>query len=201
MKALVIGGTGDIGKAVVKELKNKKADVIVVGHSSGDIKLDITQPESIQEMYKAVGSVDAIICAPASKIPKKPITKMTKQDYINGIQNKLLGQIDVVLTGIEYLNDNGSFTLTSGVLNRDFIPGGSCIAMVNSALEGFVESASLELPRGLRMNIVSPKLLESSAEKHQSLLIGFETVPDSLVAKNYLKSVYGIINAKIIRMN
>ena len=201
MKALVIGGTGDIGKAVVKELQKKKAEVIVVGHSSGDIKLDITQSESIQEMYKKAGSVDAVICAPGSKIPIKPITKMTKRDYVTGMQTKLLGQIDVVLIGIEYLNDNGSFTLTSGILNEDLIPGGSCIAMVNSALEGFVESASLELPRGLRMNIVSPKLLESSKEKYQSLLIGFETVPDSLVAINYLKCVYGIINAKIVKMS
>ena len=70
----------------------------------------------------------------------------------------------------------------------------------NSALEGFVTSAALELPRGLRLNIVSPKLLESSKEKFQPLLTGFDTVPDAVAAQAYLKCIYGILNATIVKV-
>lgn len=201
MKVLVIGGTGSIGKAVVQALYRENVEVIIAGHSSGDIKLDITKSESIKQMYEKVGPVDAVICAVGGNIPIKPVTEITKDDYIQGIQEKLLGQIDVVLIGIKYLNEKGSFTVTTGVLNKELIPGGSCLAMINSALESFVESASLEMPKGLRLNAVSPTLLESSQQKYSSTLKGFQSVPDSLVALSYLKCVYGIINGKVLKIH
>lgn len=36
-----------------------------------------------------------------------------------GLSDKVMGQINVALVGLNYLNDNGSITLTSGVLDRD----------------------------------------------------------------------------------
>ncbi|MCH9620711.1 MAG: hypothetical protein S4CHLAM20_01120 [Chlamydiia bacterium] len=201
MKVLVVGGTGDIGKAVVKSLKTHDCEVIVAGHSSGDIQVDITNSESIKEMYKSVPSLDALICTPGGKIPLKTVDEMTKQDFLDGMASKLFGQLDLVLTGMHYLNDGGSFTLTTGILNIELIPKGSCIATINSGIEGFVSSASLELPKNLRVNAVSPKLLESSAEKYKTALKGFEAVPDSSIANLYLKSIFGILNGKTIYLS
>ena len=70
---LVIGGTGDLGKAVVKELNQKQANIIIASRSGGDIQFDITQTDSIKEMYRRVGKLDAVVCTPGAKIPIKPV--------------------------------------------------------------------------------------------------------------------------------
>lgn len=200
MRVLVIGGTGDIGNAIVQELKQRDVEVLTVGHSSGDIQVDIVSSDSIKKMYETAGPIDAVVCTTGKGIPLKPITEMNKEDFLRGIQAKLLGQIDVVLTGLQYLNEKGSFTLTTGILNEDFIPKGCCIAMINSAIEGFVCSGSLELPRNMRLNAVSPKLVEESIDKYKGFLVGFDSVPAKQVALAYLKSIYGIINGKILKI-
>jgi NAD(P)-dependent dehydrogenase (short-subunit alcohol dehydrogenase family) len=58
--------------------------------------------------------------------------------------------------GYEFLRDGGSFTLTSGKTGRQPIPGSSAYSTVNSAIEGFVRGAALDLPRGIRINAVCP---------------------------------------------
>ncbi len=80
-----------------------------------------------------------------------------------GIRDKLMGQVNLVLIGRDYANDSGSFTLTGGLLSHDPIRFGACISLVNGALDSFVRAAAIELPRGLRINAVSPGLLEESA--------------------------------------
>ncbi len=182
------------------ELKQKNTEVLSVGYSSGDIQVDIASTDSIKKMYEKAGPLDAVVCATGKGIPLKPITEMTKEDYLKGIEAKLLGQIDVVFTGLKYLNERGSFTLTSGILNEEFIPKGSCIAMINSAVEGFVRSGALELPKGMRLNVVSPKLVESSIDKYREFLVGFDSIPTKQVALAYLKSIFGILNGKILKV-
>ncbi len=199
MRALIIGGSGDIGKAIVKELKKRDVEVLTVGYSSGDIQVDITSTDSIKKMYENAGQIDAVVVATGRGIPLKPITEMSKEDYLQGSQGKLLGQIDVVLTGLQYLNEGGSFTLTTGILNKELIPKGSCVAMVNSAIESFVQSGALEMPKGMRLNAVSPKLVEESVDKYREFLIGFDSIPASQVALSYLKSIFGILNGKTFR--
>ncbi len=125
---------------------------------------------------------------------------MTIDDYVNSMQQKLLGQIQLVLKGMKYLNDNGSFTLTTGCLNRDYITGGSAAAMVNDAVEGFAKASALELPRGLRINVVSPNLLKVSAEQYAALMPGFPTVSSVDVGKAYRKSVYGVQTGQVYKV-
>jgi uncharacterized protein YbjT (DUF2867 family) len=60
MKILVVGGTGTIGQAVIKELSPRHT-MIVAGHTTGDIKVDITDTNSIKKMYESVGKVDAVV--------------------------------------------------------------------------------------------------------------------------------------------
>ena len=69
---------------------------------------------------------------------------------------------------------------------------------MNAALAGFVVGAAIELPRGLRINVVSPALLDESLKKFGSLFPGHETVPASRVAKAYVKSIEGAITGTVI---
>lgn len=196
MKVLVIGASGTIGCAIVKELENDTS-IVRVGHSSGEYQVDLGQPESIKQMFKAVGQLDAVICAASRGVIFKPTTNMTLKDYHASMQQKLFGQLCVALEGAQVLNDHGSITLTTGIMNRDFVRGGSAAAMANNAVEGFVKSAALDLPRGIRLNVVSPALLQESAEKYADLCPGFEPVSSAKVARAYRKSIYGIETGQI----
>ncbi|MCI5052096.1 MAG: short chain dehydrogenase [Simkaniaceae bacterium] len=198
MKVIVVGASGTIGKGVVEALRERRAEVVCAGRSSGDVQVDLESSESIQKMYEQVGVFDALVCAAGGGMAIKAANEMSRGDYAKSFEQKLLGQIDLVLSGLKYINAGGSFTLTSGVLNEEFVPKASAIAVVNTAVEAFVRSASLEMP--VRLNAVSPKLLEESKEKYSNFLIGFEGAPSSQVALSYLKCVYGIIDGTIVKV-
>lgn len=199
-KVIVIGASGTIGSAVVSLLQHN-VEVVRIGINSGDFQMDMGKPESIQQALSEIGGVDAIISVGAGPVAFKSVTDMTINDYRQSLQVKLLGQIDLVLQAIPYLSDGGSLTLTTGILNRDYIPLGSAAAMVNNAVEGFVQSAALELPRGLRLNAVSPTMLTESQAKYADFFPGFESVPAARVAQAYLKSIEGIRNGHIFTVD
>ena len=142
MKILVVGGTGEIGKAVVKELAARH-DIIVAGHKSGDVKVNICDRQTIEKMYQTIGKIDAVIST-VGKVEFAPLSEMNHEKYFVGLNDKLMGQVNLVLAGIQYLNNNGSFTLTSGILSHDPIRMGSSASMVNGALNSFVIAAAVE---------------------------------------------------------
>lgn len=189
MKILVIGANGTVGQKIVAALKDKHS-VISAGRKSGDITVDITDAKSIEKMFAAVPDLDGVICA-AGTVRFLDFNQMTEADLMVGLLDKLMGQVNVVRIGTRYLNANGSFTLTSGILNQRPIPLGTSAAMVNGAIDGFVRSAALELPRGLRINAVSPTLLTESLGVYGSYFPNFAAVDGDIVAKAYLASLLG----------
>ncbi|HEX8271864.1 MAG TPA: short chain dehydrogenase [Longimicrobiaceae bacterium] len=154
MKVLVIGGTGTIGGAVVR-LLSAEHEVVSVAHSSGEVRVDIASPDSIGEMFRRVGRVDAVVSA-AGTGAFKPLEQLGDGDFRFSLGHKLMGQVNLVRLGLEHVADGGSITLTSGVLAQEPMPGGAAISLVNAGLEGFARAAALEAPRGIRVNVVSP---------------------------------------------
>ncbi len=195
MRILIVGSTGAVGSAAAKEL-GARHELVRAGRS-GDVKVDLTDRASIEAMYKAVGKVDAVVCA-AGHVHFGPLAQMTHDQFVSGLTDKLMGQVDLVLAGIAHVADGGSFTLTSGVLDRDPIRGGTNASTVNAALAGFVTGAAIELPRGLRINVVSPGLLQVSAKKYEGFFPGHEPVSSERVGLAYAKSVEGAITGKVI---
>lgn len=195
MKIIVIGASGTIGKAVVAEL-SPRHEIITVGKASGDFQCDITDENQIRALFQKVGPFDALISATGS-VHFEPMDKMTPKLYQIGLQNKLMGQVNLVLIGREHIRDKGSFTLISGVLARDPILGGSSASMVNGAIESFVKAAAIEMPRGLRINGVSPTLILESVPKYGSSFRGFDPVPAAKAALAFSKSVEGLQTGQI----
>ena len=190
MKIIVVGGTGTIGKAVVAELKQRH-EIVVVGKSSGDFNVDIDSEDSIIAMYKAIGEFDALVSA-SGQVHFGELAEMTETEYQIGLHTKLMGQVRLVLHGRNTINPDGSFTLTSGVLNREPIKLGASAAMVNGALEGFVKSAAIEMPHKIRLNIVSPTVIEEAMDSYAPYFRGFQPVSAARAALAYSRSVEGL---------
>jgi len=195
LKVIVIGANGAVGKAAVDEL-SARHEIISVGRSSGDIQADIEDVDSIRAMYQQAGKVDAVVSA-VGHGHFGAVHEMTSEQFMKGINHKLLPQVNLVLEGFDFINDGGSFTLTSGVLNRDPIPGGSCAAAANGALDGFVLGAAVDMPRGIRINAVSPEVLEVSRQKYDGFFRGHVHVSSADVGLAYSKAVEGCLTGQV----
>ncbi len=195
-RILIVGAEGDIGRSICAELGGRH-EIIKAGRNSGDIRADISEPASVEALYREAGPLDAVVSA-AGSVHFGPLKDFTDSQMQFGLTDKVMGQINLVLTGMKHLNDGGSFTLTSGVLNRDPVRMGCGAATANGALDGFVTGAAIELPRGLRLNVVSPGLLETSAPDYGHLFPGQETVPSDRVGRAYAKSVEGALTGQVI---
>ncbi|POT56344.1 short chain dehydrogenase [Citrobacter amalonaticus] len=198
MKIIIIGASGTVGRAVAEEL-SRKHDVIRVGRTQGDHRVDITSQESVQALFEKTGQVDAIVSA-AGGVFFGPLSDMTDRDFNQGIQDKLLGQIRLALTGQHYLNEGGSITLIGGIIAHEPIAQGANAAAVNAGLEGFVRAAACELPRGIRINLISPTVLTESAEAFDGFFPGFESVPAATVAHAYRRSVEGVQTGRVYKI-
>lgn len=196
MKIVVVGATGTVGKAVVEALAGRH-EVIKVGKRGGDRQVDITDSESIRRLFAQVGRFDALVSA-AGKVHFGELSAMTEKEMAVGLNDKLMGQVNLVLIGQDHVNDQGSFTLTSGLLSHDPIRYGASASLVNGAIDAFVRSAAIELPRGVRINSVSPGLLTESLGAYGDYFRGHETVPASRVANAYVKSVEGRLTGRVI---
>jgi NAD(P)-dependent dehydrogenase (short-subunit alcohol dehydrogenase family) len=197
MKFLVVGSTGLIGSYVAKTL-SKHGTVIGVSRTT-QIPVDVKDPASIKAMYEKVGKVDAVASC-IGKVAFKPVAELTYEDYLMGFKDKALGQVELVRAGINYLNDGGSFTLMTGVLARDPIPSGSVAALANGAIESFTLAAAIDLPRGLRINTVSPNVLIEATSYHPSFP-GYHQVSAQSVADAYVKSILGKQTGQIYKLD
>jgi NAD(P)-dependent dehydrogenase (short-subunit alcohol dehydrogenase family) len=194
MKVMVIGATGTIGRAVVETL-SPRHEVIKVGHKNGAYQVDVSSPGSIKELYETVGPVDAVVSA-AGVATFAPLDQLTDADFLLSMNNKLMGQVNFVRIGSRYIRENGSFTLTSGLLGREPMKGSAAISLVNAGIDGFVRAAALELPRGLRVNAVSPVWVKETLEA-----LGMDSasgMPAKQVALAYVESVEGTRNGDVL---
>jgi NAD(P)-dependent dehydrogenase (short-subunit alcohol dehydrogenase family) len=198
MKVLVIGASGTLGKAVVAELALRH-DVIEVGKSRGGHRVDVLDSSSIRRLFADIGKVDAVVTA-TGNLHFGALAEMTPEQFQIGLDDKLMGQVKVVLAAHPFVNDGGSFTLTSGIVGIEPIRYGVNATAVNAAVEGFVRGAAIELPRGLRINAVSPTVLTESLPAYGAYFRGFESAPAARVALAYSRSVEGAQTGCVYRV-
>ncbi|NNF06138.1 MAG: short chain dehydrogenase, partial [Candidatus Eisenbacteria bacterium] len=183
---------------VVEELEPRH-EVLRASRSSGDIKIDITDKSSIEAAYKEAGNLDAVIST-AGKVKFAPFEELDEEGYEIGLRDKLMGQVNLVLIGRKHLGENGSFTLSTGVLDQDPIRSGSSASMVNGAINAFVTAAAIEMPMRQRINAVSSGVIEEAMEAYGPFFRGFEPVPAARAALAYAKSVEGLRTGQVFRV-
>lgn len=199
MKIIVFGANGTIGKLVSQRLAQKDHEVIKVGRNSGDFHANMEDRASLSALYRKLGSFDAVVNA-AGDVAFAPTEKLGKAEWDLSLGSKLMGQIQLVQEALPYIREGGSFTLVSGILSEEPIFAGVAASTVNRAVEGFVMAAATELlPKGLRINVVSPTLLVESPQ-YKDFFPGFIPVAGEKVAETYAKAVFGIQTGAILRV-
>ncbi|MGE6104913.1 short chain dehydrogenase [Aeromonas veronii] len=194
---ILIGAQGKMGQAALSGLGKHK---VITASRSGegcDFQVDITSRDSIERLYQNVGSFDAVVNT-AGYCEYAPFGEMSDEQWQTTIQSKLMGQINLVNIGLNYINQGGSFTLISGILNIKPIPLAIADATTSGAIDTFVQCVAHELPRGIRINVVNPTVLEEAWDVYGEMMPGFQPVPGALVGKAFERSVDGFISGQVL---
>lgn len=198
MKILVIGGNGTIGKKVCERLKQKH-EVIVAGRNTAHVSVDFSNAKSLETMFNRVGKLDAIV-AIAGDAKWDKLDNLSEDDFYIGIKSKMMGQVNTVRIGKNYLNPGGSITLSTGILADDPVDMTTSAALVNGAINSFVKAVALELNEGKRINVICSDLVEDSYEKYKDYFPGNTPVPMHKIVDGYVKSIEGKITGRILRI-
>jgi NAD(P)-dependent dehydrogenase (short-subunit alcohol dehydrogenase family) len=198
MKILVVGASGTLGRAVAQHL-GERHQVITAGRNSGEHRVDLRDDASVGALFAATGRLDAIVSA-AGSVHFGPLDRMTAAQFDTGLQDKLLGQVRLALIGQHHLHDGGSITLTTGILAEQPTRQGANATAVNAAVEGFVRAAACELPRGLRINAVSPTVLSETWDAYADFFPGFEPVSAARAALAFQRSIEGVQTGQVYKV-
>jgi NAD(P)-dependent dehydrogenase (short-subunit alcohol dehydrogenase family) len=198
VRILIIGSSGTVGRRLTAHFSNAH-QIVTASRGSGDLRVDIRSKDAIERMFREAGSIDACVCV-AESGAMDDFETLTDAEMLENMQGKFFGQVNVVLIGKQYLADGGSFTLTSGIFADEAWKGVTTGGVISGALHSFVLSAAIELRRGLRINAVSPGMVEDSASAYGHLFPGMNAVPmDTLVAA-YSRCVEGSGTGEIVRV-
>ncbi len=154
MRIIVMGATGNVGQKVVEALEATE-EVIHVGRTSGDVLVDYTDARSVAEMFKKIGSFDALVATVGGDSVFKPYDELTDDDFRYGFERKVLAQLRLVRLGTPHAEKGGSFTLSSGFLSDYPNPWSAGTGPLNAAIKVAVRSIAPLLPNDLRLNVVS----------------------------------------------
>lgn len=197
---LVIGSTGSMGKAALSGLSHHK---IITANRSGngaDHTVDITSEASLRELFDTIGNIDAVVNT-VGYCEYATFLEMTDKQWRTTIDSKLIGQMNIVRIGSDYVTEGGSFTLISGILSVKPIPFAIADATTSGAIETFAKCVAFEMPRGLRVNVINPTVLEESWDVYGEMMPGFQPVPATLVGKAFQRSVDGFISGQVLTVD
>tara|TARA_R110002049_G_scaffold52783_4_gene147339 strand:+ start:4510 stop:5118 length:609 start_codon:yes stop_codon:yes gene_type:complete len=196
-KIIIVGATGTMGQFLANLLQQENHEVIKVSRTSGDILVDTTSTQSIQKMYEKVGAFDALVSTAGSTFVG-PWGKLNDQTFRIGVEGKMMGQINLVLIGQHYIKPKGSFTLITGALTHEPQINFANASAANGAVEGFVRAAAIELQNGIRINAVSPTVIENSPQYFPYFPGEIPTTMKQLEF-GFKKSLFGAITGQIIK--
>ncbi len=196
-RIIIIGALGTMGKYLAEAFEHEH-EIVRVATKSGEYQVDITSANSIEEFYKKVGEFDALVST-AGPTFVGPWESLNDKEFRKGVEGKMMGQINLVLIGQHYIKSKGSFTLISGALTYEPQLNFANASAANGGIEGFVRAAAIELDRGIRINAVSPTVIENSPQ-YFPYFPGEIPVTMKQLEYGFRKSIFGANTGEIIKL-
>ena len=197
-KIIVIGATGKLGKVVVEGLQ-KDYEVIRASRSGPDLKIDAFDFESVSDVLASIGPFDGLVSC-IGGTPFKIFDELTMEDFAAGLATKCFSQLNLAKAAIPFLCENGSITLTSGIIGDEPIIAGSCAAAANGALNMCVSTLAAEYAGKLRINVVSPSIIENSVDHYGMLFDGFEPTSNRSIIHAYRRTISAPITGQVLSL-
>ena len=197
-KIIVVGATGKLGRVVVEGLQ-KDYEVIRAGRSGPDLKIDAFDFESVSDILASIGPFDGLVSC-IGGTPFKTFEELTMDDFAAGLSTKCFSQLNLAKAAIPFLSENGSITLTSGIIGDEPIIAGSCAAAANGALNMCVSTLAAEYAGKLRINVVSPSIIENSVDHYGMLFDGFEPTSNESIIHAYRRTISGPITGRVMSL-
>ena len=192
MKVIIVGASGKIGRGV-DEAVSANHEVVRVGATSGDVRCDYTDADSVRTMFATVGPYDALVAVAGADVRFRPFEELVDDDYRYGFERKFLSQLRLVSLGHPTMRDGGSFTLTSGFLTHYPNPYSIATGPLNAAVDTFVENTGRLLPRGIRINVVSPAPVVPAGREARGVVTAAQC------AEVYVQAIEGTMSGQVLR--
>lgn len=192
LNVAVIGAGGTIGRAVAAALAERHA--VFAASRGGAWKVDLGEPASIDALFDSLPALDAVVCCAAS-VPLAALDAVSDEAFAQSLRAKLFGQVALARRAAARLRDGGAIALTGGRFDGP-LPGGTAGALANAGLEAFVAQAAAEMPRGLRINAVSPGWVQETLDR-----LGRHAergIPARALAQVYVSAVEGTMSGKTL---
>ena len=177
--AVITGGNSGIGLATAQRFIEDGAQVVITGRNLealdaavaqlGDraigIRGDVTKFEDLDRLFAQIqerfGRID-VLFANAGIAPLVPCEAVTEEHFDNLFNTNVRGLFFTVQKALPLLSKGASIILNASVVAQSGLPNTSIYSATKAAVRSLGRTLAAELsPRGIRVNVVSPGLIET----------------------------------------
>lgn len=179
--ALVVGGSGGLGRAIVRTLAERGSAVALTHHSS-DVEysmqeaaangahvrayqVDITDAEACRDLVASVDQdfdgLHTLVYAAGPHVPMRHLSKVEPRSMGEQVHTDVTGFFNVVHAGLPALRESsGNIVAVTTAATTRFPPRDGLSSAPKAAIEAMVRALAVEEGRfGVRANCVGPGML------------------------------------------
>ncbi len=177
MSYVILGGSGGVGAALARRLRDAGHAVHLIGRDASKLEpiageigarfstADVTDAAALAAALRDAGAPLAGLAYCVGSIHLKPLPKLTEADFLDDFRLNALGAalaIQAVLPALKAREGKpASVVLFSTVAAAQGFTAHASTAMAKAAVEGLTLSLAAELAPKIRVNCIAPSLLRT----------------------------------------
>jgi NAD(P)-dependent dehydrogenase (short-subunit alcohol dehydrogenase family) len=178
--ALVVGAGSGIGEASAQALaafgarvvcadvdaeaaQNTAGEISSEGGEAEALKLDMTDPRSVDAAVEQVGTPDVLVSTPSVNV-RKPVLEITDEEFDRIVELNLKGTFRLIRNFGRGMAERGSGSIIafSSIRGQVVEPGQGIYAATKAGTVQMLRALASEVgPRGVRVNAIAPGIVET----------------------------------------